>query len=742
MEVFVLEMRINEALNALTLKPVKSTTFERIKLFDKYYKNDKSVSQPLKFGRILKNVLSEISVPVNANDLILGRVAEKVLNSDEELFFKSFIESENFYNAVSADGGHCCFYWEDLINNGICGLKKRAQQSLSVCNEPDKSDFFRGMIYVYEAIEIYIMRYAAAAENNNMTEQAAVLKSISVNKPHTFYEALQLLWIVTLIFCSYIAANPTLALGRMDVFLYPLYKNDIEAGVLTKESAKKFILDYYCKHNLIMGRGEHQRGSLDTTTTFSRNLNFDAPEYLYLGGTDENGNDAVNELTYLFAETIEPRFKNPVIVVRYYKNMNKIHPQLWHTIMEKAKKSASMMIYNDNDIISAFESCGICRSDAQKYGLFGCNWPCICGKSIWMQGTNGAIGRRSIKTPDEKRILAVPYLRTNMPNGWPEDFMIVFNKLADEEDVCIEDFYDRFFERMGAFLDRKLEYLSLNFSKRSEKPSAVLFFADCFYENCGYSGKSAAASDDTYHFELQSFFGMATVIDCFTTVDELVFKRKLISLKELKFAVYNNFEDKLILSMCRGVDKFGSESELSNYHANRIISKMTELISEKNKSYFKKQRIMLCPCLQSDTWHIVMGQNLGATPDGRKEGEPFSQNSHPSAGACKNGLTAMFNSLLHIPFERITSGAVNVDIQPSQFEGEEGTKRLETLIASYFNRGGLQVQISSVSVEDMRDAQINPDAHRDLTVRITGYSAVFTDLEKFVQDDVIARNEF
>ena len=125
------------------------------------------------------------------------------------------------------------------------------------------------------------------------------------------YTALQLIYVITFVQCSYITKNPTITVGRLDQILYPLYKKGIEDGSLSGEKARARITDFYCKHNLNMGRGEHQVGG-EKATTFDRIYNFDAPQYLLLAGTNENGESAVNELTEIFAECIEPKFKIPL----------------------------------------------------------------------------------------------------------------------------------------------------------------------------------------------------------------------------------------------------------------------------------------------------------------------------------------------------------------------------------------------------------------------------------------------
>ena len=111
----------------------------------------------------------------------------------------------------------------------------------------------------------------------------------------------------------------------------------------------------------------------------------------------------------------------------------------------------------------------------------------------------------------------------------------------------------------------------------------------------------------------------------------------------------------------------------------------------------------------------------------------------PSNGACVNGMTAMFNSMLNLPFDGLVSGALNLDVDKNEFGGEKGEELFGALLASYFNQGGLHAQVSASTLEDLIDAQVHPQEHRDLRVRVTGYSGVFVDCCKRLQDDIIER---
>ena len=145
------------------------------------------------------------------------------------------------------------------------------------------------------------------------------------------------------------------------------------------------------------------------------------------------------------------------------------------------------------------------------------------------------------------------------------------------------------------------------------------------------------------------------------------------------------------------------------------------------------------PSVESDTNNIKMGSACGATFDARKAGEPFSQNVRPSFRSWTSGFVGMLSALLKLPMDGLASGALNVDIQPQNYAGESGRELLGKIVAAYLDNGGLHMQISCQSVDELLDAQIHPERHRDLMVRVTGYSGIFVDMSKEMQNYVIER---
>lgn len=735
-----MNQNIKEARLALTQKPLMATSVERFLILDELKSSYGELCQPRRFSKILSQLLSRVSTPLESYDLIAGRCVDRELTPDEEERFQSFIKHPDYPSKnLFWSSGHCTYSWEMLVNEGVVGLRNKAKDNLQKINDPNKKNFILAMIEVYDSVIAFIVRYAKAAEKKGLLEMAHNLKTIATSRPDSFVSALQLLWIVTFINCAYISENPTLTVGRLDQILYPLYKSDIEKGVLTDQLAKAYITDYYCKHNLIMGRGEHQVGDESNSTTFKRITNFDAPQYLLLAGTDADGNDAVNELTELFCECIVPSFKNPVVIVRYTKDMDKIHPELFKTLCSRALDSASMIFYNDKNVLSAFERIGLPTNDARRYAHFGCNWCSPGDNGAWMLSKPKSKHYDVLRTAEQIKELDIPYMRTNSEHGWPEDFMEVLRELADKNDVTIDDFYDRFFSRMSDFIDRKLSYLSKELELRQKNPASAITFGDCFLKDSVKNAECFSAGAK-YHFELQSFQMFGTVADCFIAVDQLVMRDKKLTLKQLLAAAEANFEGYAdVFALCRNAEKYGMDTPLSNEHVQRLSHTASALVIEKNKPYFEKQRLFLVPCMQSDTWHLKYGETFGATPNGRTANTPFSQNIRPSNGACVNGITAMLNSVTKLPHDGLVSGALNLDIDKKQFSGENGTALFCALLSAYLNNGGLNAQVTTVDPNDLIDAKQNPESHRDLRVRVTGYSGVFVDICERLQNDIIER---
>ena len=713
--------RIAEAIEVLRYKDVRSTTLERMRVTLDADLHVRGLPQPLQFGEGLYHLLDHISVPVARDDLILGRITEEIPDAEGEAFYRATLErwGDRPIPPWMVDGGHECFAWDRLIDLGFAGLEGYAQDELirrtGAGEEQSGLDFLRGAVLAMQAFRNYAARYSAAAQAAGLDTQAAVCSALADGPPRTFTEALQLIWLVGHVFCTMLAQNATLTFGRMDELLLAFYREDLSEGTLTPDSAGDLIEDFYCKNNLILGRGEHQMsGQSEKATGWQRNLCYDAPQYIVIGGRRSDGALSANELTRIFLERITPRFENPVVVLRYTDDLPE---PIWRIACDKMRLNASMLVYNDHDVINALESAGIEGKDAVGYTMHGCNWPDIPGIQRLLKGSQ------------------VPL---------PEYFLeALLGAEGEPEPVLstLEDVYERF---VGIFRrdmrNTCNEFRTMRRRWRSEGPG-FLRMDDCFFEGPVRNARSAARGGVKYGTMVCAIGSIATAADSFAAIDELVFSSNQVPLDRLRLALGNNFaEDEALRQACLHAPKFGQDNDAADRHAVRILDTILEEL-EKVSRLGSEDAVIIFPCLETDMGHRRIGARTGATPDGRLAGLPTSENTSPSPGACVKGLTAMLRSVTKLPLSRITSGALNIRLQSLLTAGEAGLDLLAVLLRTYFDTGGLQAQLTVADFAELRDAQTHPEQHRDLMVRITGYSAVFVDMEEAAQDEIIRRAE-
>ncbi len=725
---------INEAVESLTLKPIKSTTFDRVCLYQRADSMFGALPRQERYSKTVYYLLENCKTPVEPHDLILGRIEDRVLTDEEEVFFQSVKHNECRPDCFR-DSGHRSFDWKALVDKGLCGLKTEALAQLKkreTEGNKNKIEFLKGVITIYDGLMLYARRYAEAARKLGLEAQAETLDAIAENPPATFRQALQLLWLVQLVYCSYIAGNPSLSYGRFDLILEELYNRDRKGGRLSLDEARLLILDYYCKNNLIMGRGEHQMSAVDPekVTGWARNLCYDSPQYLVIGGHRYDGTVLNDELTHLLAETVVPAFKNPVILVHYSENMQTKCKKLWLTLVDKMRQSASMMIYNEKAVISGFEYIGVPREEAATFEHYGCNHPTL---------------------PAIERLIRydgiVPVALFNeILHKWAED---------GYEPTSTDELYDALTEAVKRQAIEIILRLKERYENELKGNSNALEFADAFQ---GYTVAAAASlkgEGSKYFFTTFIFACFASLVDSVTAVDTLVIKQKKFTLARLMEALKANFEGyPKEYALCKNAPKLGSDHAVANAHARALMIRFTDEVKALADEILPKaptvpvsegNPVSPIPLIrfstESDNGHIDEGIKLGATPDGRLRGMPLAQNSAPAVGSSINGITARLASIASIPFDRFTAGAQNLSIQKSAFAGDEGLLKLAAILGGYFDMGGLQLQVTATDLDSLRAAQKDPDAHRDLMVRITGYSAVFCDLTEDAQNDIIRREE-
>jgi formate C-acetyltransferase len=266
-------------------------------------------------------------------------------------------------------------------------------------------------------------------------------------------------------------------------------------------------------------------------------------------------------------------------------------------------------------------------------------------------------------------------------------------------------------------------------------------FASSLTDDCLARGKDLTQGGAVYNFTGPQGVGLATVADSLAAIDQLVFKERRISMDNLVKALNKNFagNEPLRQTLVNYAPKYGADNDLADSYARQV----GEIFCKEVEKYQNPRGGWYSPGLYSVTTHVIFGMLTGALPNGRKATKPLSCGVTPEPGTATFGPTALLRSAAKLNYDLVSNGAVlSLKFNPSTFHGDSGINNLKSLIKSYFKLGGMHMQSNFVSREDLIAAQKHPEEHRDLVVRVAGYSALFTDLDRIVQDEIIARTEF
>lgn len=720
----------NEALDSLYKKPAQSTMLERLRILKAADEEVSGMPQALQQGYGSLYIAKHASKPVSKHDILLCRIPEEVPDEEGEQFLTEYIER---YPGIKvpwqSDGGHTTFGWDELVEQGISGLYSRAHKKLEQLKaegaEEQAVNFMLGKTLVYEAYITYIKEYAEAAEAAGMHEEADMCRFIAENPPETFRQSMQLILFVGNFFSIYTTIVSALSYGRLDQILEPYYLRDIENGIMSRDDAMCIIEDFYCKNNLILGRGEHQMamvsgmaGSNEKTTGWLRNPVYDSPQYVVLAGYPDTESyktkkTPINQLTRVFFDAFNPRFKNPVLVYRHSKGYD---PEVYDKLCRLLLDNASILNYNDETMIPAYLNVGFEVDDAVSYTVHACNWPDVPGKYV-----------------------AAKMIRTNVAKFVREAILDKNESLRRNYDN-IDELYSQIFDDFRAWIKDEFDSFR-SWQNTLPNINGALSHADCFMNDTADNIYSIYAGGIKYTTLYNQIQYTGSGIDAVIAVDQLVFKEKKLKLEELAKAMAADFEGyEDIRIMCRNAAKYGDDSDLSNHHVNKLVKGLID-IAEHEAVRDGKKDVLCYNTVINDNNHRNESHGLGATTDGRKRNELLSENISPASRIKKGSLTALLNSVTKLPFDHICCGALNVKVKKSTFKGDNGLELFKNVMDVFFEEGGMQAQWSIVDTAELRDAQQHPEKYRDLLVRVTGYSAIFVDMSKVSQEEMIIRSE-
>ena len=643
---------------------------------------------------------------------------------------------------LNAGDAHLAVNYERILAEGLKGYEERTKKLKAALDftKPesiDKNVFYKAVLIVIDAVHTFANRYSKLAQDMALTETDAKRKEelleisrICAKVPYepasSFREAVQAVWFIQLIL--QIESNGhSFCYGRFDQYMYPYYKKDMENGSLSEESALELLTCLWIK-TLTVNKVRSQAHTLSSAGS---------PMYqnVTIGGQTTDKKDAVNELSFTVLKSVaQTRLTQPNLTVRYHANLNK---KFFDECIEVMKLGFGMpALNNDEIIIPSFINWGVKEEDAYNYSAIGCVETAVPGK--WGYRCTGmsyinfprvllCAMNNGVDLTSKKRFTKGYGYFTEMETY--EDLLAAWDKTVREMtrySVIVENAIDKASER--------------------DVPDVL---CSALTDDCIGRGKTIKEGGAVYDFISGLQVGIANMADSLAAIKKLVYEEKKITKQQLWDAILDNFqspENKKIQEMLiEEAPKYGNDNDyVDNLVVEAYDSYLDEIKKYPNTRY---QRGPIGGIRYGGTSSISanVGQGMGtiATPDGRNAFEPLAEGCSPAHNADKNGPTAIFKTVSKLPTEKITGGVLlNQKMTPQMLSTEENKQKLEMLIRTFFNRlHGYHVQYNIVSKETLIDAQKHPEKHKDLIVRVAGYSAFFNVLSKKTQDDIIGRTE-
>ena len=524
-----------------------------------------------------------------------------------------------------------------------------------------------------------------------------------------------------------LAFGLNLSYGRFDQYMYPYYIKDIQEKVITKDEALELLTCLWIK-TLTINKVRSQAHTLSSAGS---------PMYqnVTIGGQTPDKKDAVNELSFVVLQSVaQTRLTQPNLTVRYHKNINKA---FFDDCIEVMKLGFGMpALNNDEIIIPSFINWGVKEEDAYNYSAIGCVETAVPGKWGYR-----CTGMSYINFP--RVLLCAMNDGVDLTTGkrFTKGYGYFKDMKSYEELLSAWDKTVREMTRYSVIVENAID-------KASERDVPDIL-CSALTDDCIGRGKTIKEGGAVYDFISGLQVGIANMADSLAAIKKLVFEEKKITPTQLWNAILDDFqsdENKKIQAMLIDeVPKYGNDID---YVDNLVVEAYDSYLDEIKK--YPNTRYHRGPIggiryggTSSISANVGQGMGTMATPDGRNAYEPLAEGCSPAHNADKNGPTAVFKSVAKLPTEKITGGVLlNQKMTPQMLSTEENKQKLEMLIRAFFNRlHGYHVQYNIVSRETLIDAQKYPEKHKDLIVRVAGYSAFFNVLSKKTQDDIIGRTE-
>ena len=623
--------------------------------------------------------------------------------------------------------GHICPDSALWLKMGPLGIMNQAQEKLKTCEESQK-EFYECVVLVMQGACTFMKRYHdMIMENIDEVEEPyqQSLRTVANNclnltkrPPETFHEAVQSLWFLFVLLHMESNAS-SFSPGRMDQYLYPYYQKDIESGKISMEDALDILECLWLKFNQIVYL--RNQNSAKYFAGFPIGFN------IAIGGEDENGNDTYNELSLLCLQCqYDLGLPQPNLSVRL--NRNSSHELMQKAIEVVSKGSGMPQFFNDEAIVHALMELGIEKKDALNYAIVGCVELTTHGNNLgWSDAAMFNLNKALELTLNHGKCL-LTHEQIGLNLGGLDTYQ------------TFEDLEKAFQQQIDYFIDKMMQCEVI--VEKAHQDCLPTAFLSSVIDDCLENGLDVTKGGAKYNLSGIQMIQIANLADSLAAMKQLVYDDQVIDAKELLAALQSDFKGYEIIQtmLLNKVPKYGNDVEW----VDRLGAKWAEYFRSRMKDYTNYRGGPYHTGMYTVSAHVPMGENVGASPDGRNALTPLADGGmSPVYGRDLKGPTAVLKSVSRLNNSLTTNGGLlNMKFLPEFFETKNGMNKFENFLRAFVDLKVPHIQFNVVRREDLEDAQIRPQLHKSLTIRVAGYTAYFVELAHKLQDEIIERTTY
>lgn len=676
-----------------------------------------------------KKIQKEKIIPYWEKRSIRHRILESMTQEWKDYYeagmFTEFMEQRAPGHTVADD---------KIYKKGFLDFKMEIEEEiekLDFINDPEaynKKAQLEAMAISCDAIMIYGKRYAEyareLAEKETDPKRKEELLWIASNcdvvpahKPETFAQALQMYWFVHIGITTETNTWDSFSPGRLDQYLYPFYKKEVEAGTLDYDKARELLECFWIKFN-------NQPAPPKVGITLKESGTYADFANINTGGINPwTGENGVNDVSYIILDTMdEMKLIQPSSNVQISE---KTPDEFLKRAVEISRKGwGQPAFYNTEALIQELLNAGKSLEDARFAGASGCVETGCHGKEAYIL-TGYLNVPKVLELTLNNGFDKYTNKQLGPKTGNPEDFK------------SYEELYDAFMKQLEHVINVKIRgnnVIEKIFAEHMPSP-----FMSVLTDGCKEKGKDYNAGGSKYNTRYIQIVGIGTITDCLSAIKYNVYEQKRFTMRQLLDAIDANFEgyEDIRNLVLNHTPKYGNDDDYADNIMLDVFKDVRDRIRGRKSVCGSTYQIDMLPT----TCHVYFGSVMTASANGRLKGKPLTDGISPEKGADVNGPTAVIKSCAKMDHTSTGGTLLNQKFTPSSVSGEKGIDNIASLIRSYFRMGGHHIQFNIVDRKTLLDAQKNPEEYKDLIVRVAGYSDYFNNLDKALQDEIIERTE-